>query len=172
MIKRFQQSDAGDLTGMPEKPGIIASMKELLEALDAGTVPNDTDYSLEDLAGYLTSLVEGRRGSLGNTMPGSWAVAPNDDGMDAEMRVALIFTPTYIATGTLARCLCDRPLAALAIPGYRVALQTGMLFCAARNLQGHGYDDVLGAIDALGILALGKVPWLLERQPDLSLIHI
>ena len=166
MIKRFQQSDVGDHRGMPGKPGIIASMTELLDALDAGTVPNDADYSLDDLAGYLSSLVEGQRGSLGRTMPGSWAVAPGDDGMDAETRVAHIFTPTYIATATLARGLCDHPLTALAIPGYREALQSGMLFCAGRSLQGHGYNDAVGAIDALGILAQGKVPWLLERRPD------
>ena len=91
---------------------------------------------MDDLAGYLTSLVEGQRESLGSTMPGSWAVVPDDDGMDSEMRVEVIFAPTYIATATLARCLCDYPLIALAIPRYREALQTGMLFCASRNLQG------------------------------------
>jgi len=131
LIKRFQQCDVGDHQGMP---AAIASMKELLDALDAGTVPNDTDYSLDDLAGCLTSLVEGQRESLGRTMPGSWAVVPNDDGLDAEMRVE--------------------------------ALQTGMLFSAGRNLQGHGYDATAGAIDALGILSLGKVPWLLHRHPE------
>jgi len=166
VIKRIQQGDVGDHRGTPEKPDIVASMKELLDALDRGMVPNDTDYSLNDLAGYLTSLVEGQRGSLGRTMPGSWAVVPDDDDMDAETRDSRIFTPTYIATATLARCLCDHPLTALAIPGYREALQTGMLFCAARNLQGHGYDDILGAVDALGILSLGKVPWLLNHRPD------
>ena len=163
MIKRFQECDVGDPQGMP---GISASMKELLAALDEGAVPNVADYSLDDLAGYLTSLVVGQLASLGRTMPGSWAVSPDDGGLDTEARVAFIFTPTYIATATLARCLCDYPLTALAIPGYREALQTGMLFCAARNLQGHGYDDIQGAIDALGILSMGKVPWLLERQPD------
>ncbi len=163
LIKRFQQCDVGDHQGMPDT---IASMKELLDALDAGTVPNDTDYSLDDLAGCLTSLVEGQRESLGRTMPGSWAVVPNVDGLDAEMRVEFVFGPTYIATATLARCLCDYPLTALAIPGYREALQTGMLFSAGRNLQGHGYDATAGAIDALGILSLGKVPWLLHRHPE------
>ena len=163
MIKRFQQRDVGDHQGVPD---IIASMKELLDALDGGTIPNDTDYSLDDLAGYLTSLVEGRRGSVGRTMPGSWAVVPDDDGMPSDARVELIFTPTYIATATLTRCLCDLPLTALAIPGYREALRTGMLFCASRNLQGHGYDATDGVIDALGILSRGKVPWLLHRHPD------
>jgi hypothetical protein len=162
VIKRFQQCDVGDHQGVPD---IIASMKELLDALDGGAIPNDTDYSLEDLAGYLTSLVEGQRGSVGRTMPGSWAVVPDDDGMPSDVRVEFIFTPTYIATATLTRGLCDHPLIALAIPGYREALQTGMLFCAARNLQGHGYDATDGVIDALGILSLGKVPWLLERDP-------
>jgi hypothetical protein len=117
LIERFQQRDVGDHRGMPDKPDIIASMKELLEALDAGTVPNDADYSLDDLAGYVTSLVEGQRESLGRTMPGSWAVVPDDAGMDAEMRVEYIFVPTCIATATLSRCLCDHPLTALAIPG-------------------------------------------------------
>ena len=119
-----------------------------------------------DLPGYLTSLVEGRRGSVGRTMPGSWAVVPDDDGMPSDARVEFIFTPTYIATATLTRCLCDFPLTAMAIPGYLEALHTGMVFCAARDLQGHGYDAIDGAIDSLGILSRGKVPWLLSRQPE------
>ena len=82
------------------------------------------------------------------------------------MRVEFIFAPTYIATATLARCLCDHRETALAIFGYREAMQTGMLFCTSRNLLGHGYGATAGAIAALSILSLGKVPWLLHRHPE------
>ena len=58
-----------------------------LDALDEGAVPSVADYSLDDLAVYVASLAKGRRASLGRTMPGSWAVSPDDDGLDAEARV-------------------------------------------------------------------------------------
>ena len=48
LIKRFQQCYVDDHRGMSD---IIASMKEVLVALDGGTVANDTDYSLDDLGG-------------------------------------------------------------------------------------------------------------------------
>lgn len=163
MIKEFQYSDIVDISRMTD---IIESMQELLEALDEGMVPSSPDYSEDDLKGYLTSLVKGQRDFLGSTGPGSWAVAPNDDDMVSDARVDFIFRPTYIATATLTRSLREYPLIALGISGYRTALQTGMKFCSYRGLMGHGYEAEAGAIDALRVLSLGKVPWLLHRHPD------
>lgn len=155
-----------DQVDIPAMDALIDSMMEVLEALDEGLIPNDSDYTLDDLRGYLASLVGGQRGRLGHTKAGSWAVSPDDAGMASDARVDFIIRPTYIATATLSRALCEYPLLALAIPNYLRALERGMKFCSFRSLQGHGYEADAGAIDALRILSLGKIPWLLHRHPD------
>ena len=164
MIKRFQHFDHVDI---PTMQGLINAMMEVLELLDEGEIPN-SDYDIHDLENYLESLVKGQRGSLGRTKSGSWGVVPNDAGMDSDARVDFIFRPTYIAVATLGRALCEVPLLAIAIPGYAEALRSGMQFCSYRNLRGSGYEADEGAIDALRTLSLGKVPWLLHRNPEAS----
>lgn len=163
MIKKFEYCETVDI---PRMQRLLGSMQELLEALDEGLVPDRADYTEGDFADYLKSLVQGQRGSLGRTSPGSWAVAPDDSNMDADARVEFIFQPTYLATATLARGLCENPLLALGIPGFREALQSGMKFCSHRALAGHGYEADEGAIIALRALSLGRVPWLLNRHPE------
>ena len=163
MIDRFAHLDQVDIGAMR---AVVDSMMELLEALDEGLVPDNADYTIDDLAAYVDSLVCGQRGSLGQVKPGSWGVAPDDDGMGSDARVDFVFRPTYIAVATLSRVLCDFPLIALGITGYHAALLNGMTFCSYRGLQGHGYDADDGAIDALRVLSLGKVPWLLGRHPS------
>jgi hypothetical protein len=163
LIKKFQFLDSVDTENIQK---IIGDMYDLLLALDEGRIPNTSDYSHEDLRAYLESLIKGQRKSLGSTKSGSWSVAPNDEGMPADARVEFIFRPTYIATATLSRVLCDYPLIALSLSLYRIALHRGLKFCTHRKLQGHGYDGDMGMIDAFSILSLGKVPWLLNRHPD------
>lgn len=163
MITRFKYLDHVDIEAMFD---LIDGMMEVLVSLDEGLIPIEQDYTLNHLHSYLQSLVDGQRDSLGRTKAGSWGVAPDDDGMDSDARVDFIFRPTYIATATLSRALCEYPLVALAIKGYKEALMSGMLFCSYRRLQGHGYEADKGAIDALRILSIGKVPWLLHRHPD------
>ena len=163
MIRKFTHLGQVDINAMN---ALIDSMMELLEALDEGLVPNDVDYTADALAVYVKSLVDGQRNSLGRTVPGSWAVAPDDSGMDSDARVDFVFRPTYIAVATLSRVLCDFPLLALDISGFSNALLTGMYFCSLRGLRGHGYETDAGAIDALRTLSLGKVPWLIGRHPN------
>jgi hypothetical protein len=163
MIKRFRFLHTVDISLMLK---LVSDMQDLLEALDEGLVPNKSDYSHEDLRAYLGSLIRSQRKSLGRTKPGSWSVAPDDEGMDSDARVDFIFRPTYVTTATLSRSLCDYPLIALSLKGYSEALHSGLIFCTYRGLRGHGYEADEGMIDAFRILSLGKVPWLLNHHPD------
>lgn len=163
MIKEFNYIEQPNIEKMFR---IIDAMAEVLEALDEGLIPNESDYTRDDLSCYLQSLVSGQRGSLGRTKPGSWAVAPDDSDMDSDARVDFIFIPTYLATATLSRAICEFPLITMAIPGYVKALLSGMTFCSYRKLQGSGFEGDPGAINAMRILSLGKIPWLLNRHPD------
>lgn len=50
MIRKFEYLQMPDIARMH---GIIADMQALLEALDQGLVPNRSDYSHDELRGYL-----------------------------------------------------------------------------------------------------------------------
>lgn len=161
MIKEFTFSRSVSIEEMGAR---CSDMLEVLELLDEGGVGDGKLYSLQDLEAYTRSLVIGQRESLGRTVPGSWSVAPNDDAMDSDARVEFIFVPTYIAVATLSRVTCEFPLLPPTIPTYLDALKKGMVFSALRGLAGHGYEADLGAIEALRILSMGRVPWLLHRH--------
>lgn len=165
MQKMFSFCDSHDITKMFR---LIAEMKEVLTAIDAGEIPNQTDYSAQDLVNYCTSLVKGQRRNLGRTKPGSWAVAPNDDEMSSDARVDFIFVPTYVTVATLSRILHDFPWIAIQVPGFYRSLKSGLKFCTYRELRGSGYEAIDGILDAIMILAIGKVPALLEVAPQFS----
>lgn len=147
---------------------LIAGMKEVLAALDTGEIPNQINYSEQNLMDYCKSLIKGQRGSLGQTKPGSWSVAPNDDEMPPDARVDFIFMPTYVAVASLSRVLHDFPWIAIQIPGFYRSLKRGLKFCTYRELRGHGYEAIDVMLDAIMILAIGKVPALLGVAPQLS----
>lgn len=163
MLKAFTFSDTVDIRRMSALTG---SMLEVLEVLDEGAVSTDPEYGPGELAAYVQSLVAGQRGSLGRTVAGSWSVAPNDSSMDADARVEFIFLPTYIAVATLSRTLCEFPLLAIETEGFADALRRGMVFASHRKLGGHGFEADRGTIDALRILSMGRIPWLLHRHPQ------
>ena len=142
-------------------------LKEILERLDDNTIFNEDFYSEESFKKLIQSFVENQRDSLGRTKSGSWSLVPNDDGMDADVRVDFIFMPTYLVTAILSRILCDYPLLVETIPNYIEVLKKGMHFCSYRDLYGHGYERDVGAAEVLTILSIGKVPLLLEKNADL-----
>lgn len=142
-------------------------LKEILDRLDKNTIFEENFYSEESYKKLIKSFVTNQRGSLGNTTFGSWSLVPNDKQMDSESRVDFIFMPTYLVTAILSRTLCDFPFLVESIPDYKDALKKGLLFCSYRNLEGHGYDSDSGAAEALKILSVGKVPFILEQDKDL-----
>lgn len=165
MLKTFMICDSHNIDTMSH---LVDEMKQVLAGLDAGEIPNQTNYTKQDLLHYCKSLVKGQRGGIGRTKLGSWSVAPNDEGMPPDARIDFIFTPTYVAVATLSRTLQDHPATAIQIPGFFKSLKRGMQFCTYRELQGHGYEAIDGMLDAIMILSIGKVPSLLDAEPMLS----
>jgi hypothetical protein len=168
MIKEFKYLENFPENFIQKMMELNDAMLEILYSLDEGYYQNDLSR-INELNIYIKSLVKGQRASLGRTIEGSWGLVPNDAGMDSDARVEFIFKPTYIATATLSRYLLEFPLYALSIAGYKKALYTGMIFCTHRNLQGHGYEGDDGAIEAIKILAIGKIPYLLNQYPEFCL---
>lgn len=163
MLKEFAYSQVVNIDEMSAR---CTDMREVLALLDEGGIADDQAYSFEDLDSYVRSLVNGRRKSLGRTIPGSWSVAPTDAGLDAAARVEFVVLPTYVAVATLSRVVCEFPLLALAVPGYMDVLRKGMVFASLRKLAVPGFEADPDTIEALHILCMGRVPWLLHRHPS------
>ena len=118
---------------------LVQDMRDVLDALAHKEIP-DEHFTVNDLEQYCQSLVRGQRGSLGRTIPDSWSVAENDDGMPVDARVDFVFVPTYVVVATLTRVRLDYPGIAAGISGYDDGLRRGMVFAKHRRLEGHGYD--------------------------------
>ncbi|MBV2131854.1 hypothetical protein KRX52_03470 [Pseudomonas sp. MAP12] len=162
MIKSFKHSTTTDPV---ELRRANESMLDILQALATRKIPSAT-YTMNDLERYLLSLIKGQEKTPECTTFGSWSAAPKSDGMPADARVEFIYIPTYIATSTLSIALLEHPITTLLIPGYLIALINGLVFCTGRELRGHGCDVDIGAIDAINILSLGKIPLLLDQNPN------
>lgn len=166
MITKFTVLDS-NLVSISILDSFNEELKLILESIDSGTIFSSGLYSKADFRNLLESFVKGQRGSLGKTKKeGSWSIVPNDTDMTSDARVDFIFMPTYLVTAILSRIFCDYPDIAKSITGYTNALKKGMKFCSYRDLQGHGYEGDAGAAEALTILSIGKVPWLLENNKD------
>lgn len=165
MLKQFVPLEAVDID---EILALVEAMEEIVEALDEGVIPNDSDYTMKDLSGYVLSLVEGQQRTGTHVKPGCWCVVRDEEPMLSDARVDFVYRPTYAAVATLSRTLCDFGTIAMETPRFLSALKAGMKFATYRGLGGHGYEWDQGTIESLRILSLGKVPWLLERQSELS----
>jgi hypothetical protein len=168
MIKEFTfLKDFSNIDFIKEMMKINDSMYSILEAIDNGEITEENkEFTINDLNLYIISLLNGQRGSLGRTISGSWGLVPNDEGMDSDARVEFIYKPTYIAIATLTRFIVEYPNNKLYDEKYKKILFDGMMFCTYRNLHGHGFDRDLGAIEALTILSLGKVPMFLIKNKN------
>jgi len=169
--KLFEVGDVAEChtTGLER---LVERMQAVLEGLEARTLPDDRDYTCEDLRAYLRSLVQGQRGELswgagcGHVVAGSWGVNVDCDRMPSDARVEFVFFPTYIAVATLSRCVLQFPLLSASVEGLVPALHRGMTFACGRNLEGHGYDADADKERALNLLYMGWVPLLLWQNPD------
>ncbi len=169
--KNFEVGDIAvcDISGLQ---ALVDGMRAVLEGLEARTLPDDRDYTCEDLRAYLRSLVRGQRGELslgsgcGHVEAGSWSVNVDCDHMPSDARVDFVFFPTYLAVATLSRCVLQFPLLAATVEGLAPALRRGLEFACARRLQGHGAEAEADRERALNQLYMGWVPLLLWQNTD------
>ncbi len=171
MIKKFRITDEVDVRKMED---IVNEMRDLLEKLVSGEIPNDDTYTHSDLKDFCTSLINGQRNDMGLMKPGSWCVAPSANNMPSDARVYLAFFPTYIAISILTKVVVDYPEIPEQIPNYKEVLRKGFKFATYRRLRGHGIGAELEMIEAIEILSSGNVTKYLASNPDFchELLHI
>jgi len=145
---------------------IVNELRDLLEKLVSGEIPNEDTYTRSDLKDFCTSLIKGQRNDMGIMKPVSWCVAPSANNMPGDTRVYLAFFPTYIAVSILTRVLVDYPEIPEQIPNYEEVLRNGFKFATYRRLQGHGIGAESEMIEALEILSSGNVITYLASNPD------
>jgi len=166
MIKIFRIGNKFDIKSMSQK---VNDMKNLLEKIAIGEIPNESTYTLSDLKKFCKSLIRNQRNELKSIRPGSWCIVPTEiaeEGMPSDARVDFVFFPTYLAISILTRVLLDYPEVPKQIPNYYEVLRKGFIFATYRKLRGHGYNAESEMIEAIKILSLGKVPKYLALNPD------
>ena len=170
MIKKFMITEKVEVRKMEN---IVNAMRDLLEKLVSGEIPNVDTYTRSDLKDFCTSLINGQRNDIG-LKSGSWCVAPSAKDFPSDARVDFVFFPTYIAISILTRVLVDYPEIPEQIPNYAEVLRKGFKFATYRRLRGHGIGAELEMIDAIEILSSGNVTKYIASNPDFcpELLHI
>ena len=163
MLKTFRTDEKLDVSKMENT---VNEMRELLEKLSSGEIPNENDYTPSDLKNFCISLIDGQRNDISGLKSGSWCLAPSIEGMPGDSRAYLVFFPTYIAIAILTRVLLDYPEIPKQIPNYEEVLRRGFKFATYRRLRGYGIAARFKMIKAMEILSSGKVVEYLLSNPD------
>lgn len=142
-------------------------MEKTLYALADGSIPNETDYTFEELKIYCESLVAGQKNERTIILHGSWPLTSDIDRMPLDERVKFIFLPSYIAVATLSQIVLKFPELALKTSRFLQVLKRGLYFCNHNKLRGHGNTAIKDMLKALEILCVGGVPKTLSEYPDL-----
>jgi hypothetical protein len=137
-----------------------------LEGLSQESIPSQ-DYTMDDLEGLMKSLIhEQRRPGQFLVWGGSWSLIDIDEPAPSDVRVDLIFFPTYMVVSLMSLFWLRFPERASRIPGFQAALHKGFHFASARNLDGHGMEGDEQRMEAVRILNMGKVPQYLAEYVD------
>lgn len=85
--------------------------------------------------------------------------------IESDCRVEFCHEPTYICTAILMKALlADEGI----LTGKEdVIMGRAMKMCCARRLQGHGFDDLKGCVDAMKYFILGDAKKFLQKYPDI-----
>lgn len=146
----------------------VGQMEQILNDLSRGLIPNDYDYSSDELVEYARSLVDGQFKIETITRPGNWSILPRRERhVPGEAVIDFIFKPTYIAIATLSLIKLYLPELSAQVNGVEKTLKLGMEFISDEGFPGHGYDAEFNYLEAFGILARGHVQKLLQDEPQL-----
>ena len=136
---------------------IPRKLYKTLEVLSRSEIPN-SKYSMGDLEGLMKSLIL-RQSQPGQfiVVGGSWTLIGVDDGAPSDVRVELVFFPTYMVVSLMTLFWYRYPERAKRLKGFREALHEGLNFTSMRRLFGHGMEGGEQRIQALNILKMGDV---------------
>ncbi|UZE97291.1 hypothetical protein [Alkalimarinus alittae] len=118
-----------------------------------------------EVANYCRYLLSLQRGRVIKISPGSWGLTEDLAMPSSDARVEFIYFPTYIAVSTLVLAWQRYPELSDQLPDFKRQLRQGIKFMLGRRLRGSGYDADRLLVEAIEILALGKVFDFVKQQP-------
>ena len=160
MIKEFKVFKGNNTREMDQ---YVQELHHILDALYHKRIPNNSDYTMEDLTNLCKSLIAEQRNNMTSLdYQGSWSIAP-DERLPPDVRVDFVFYPTYIVVAILTKVKLRFPYIGESIEGYDDALKKGMYFSTLRNLAG-SFGDIYQLIESVQILCRGSVHKLLKHN--------
>ena len=137
-----------------------------LHMFHQGQIPSE-DFSIADMEHLIRSCISEQCGP-GEfiVIGGSWSLIGTDWPAPSDVRVDLVFFPTYLVISILTLFWYRYPERARNIHGFQEALHAGLNFAAARKLFGHGMEGDEQRLEALKILRMGEVPRYLDAHKD------
>ena len=87
--------------------------------------------------------------------------APSDN------RVVYLYIPTYLACGIMIYATLKYP-ALMNGKTIRETFRRGLNGCTGRNFSGHGYDSIVGFLDAMDIFSQARVMDFIKAFPELA----
>ena len=89
--------------------------------------------------------------------------------MPSDARVDFFYMPTYIGTGIIIMAALECPtfMGELEMESEKRKVFHGLLLgCTGRNFMGHGFDDLKGMIEILGVFAQARAKEFIRKYPD------
>ncbi len=161
----LKEFPALDVVDYQNPDSVVYQFHRTLDAFASNVIPG-SNYTIDELIHFVTSLVK-RQNDPGKfiTWGGNWSMIPKDVSAPSDVRVGLIFFPSYLAVSFLTLFWYRYKMKAELIPGFFEALHDGYFFITARKLFGHGMEGSLERVEAIRILLKGRVHhYLLEKK--------
>lgn len=143
---------------------IVGLMKDVVTYLKKDKIPYEK-YSMDDLKGYINSLIELQRSE--EIVKGSWAVAPEPENTPEDEIVEFHYFPTYLGVAAMSLFKLKYPEEAKTIDGFDKALLEGMKFSVKNSFNGYGFNSDFQRLEAAILLSMGDTPVLLKNNPEL-----
>ena len=135
----------------------IAGLKELLAAASEGMSREEAEKTVKALIGGFREF---------DTFPDMKFLALFDPReIPSDARVEYVYTPTYLACAVII-CAVNEHEDLLSDEEIRETFFYGLYGCTGRRFRGHGFDDIVGFLDAMDIFAQCDVLSFVERHPD------
>lgn len=154
--------DSGAVEAYFEVRDDLLSRLKILRAGERSASFYPSDEAIER---FTRRLLECQRNDTRPAMKeGSWCI-PEDVRMPSDARVDFVYFPTYIALAWLCLVWRERRDIAVRIPGFDRGLRRAQHFASLRHLRGHGYDRNQECLEAIRLLAIGKVFTVAREAP-------
>ena len=122
----------------------------------------------DEVLAYAYSLIDSKR-IISSRELYFWFEACDTAGMDGDVRVELIYLPTYMAVCILARAYMYLEEDGKDYEPLTDALYRGLNGAMGRNFIGHGYDAEEGLLDTFEIFRAGRLDDFIETHPAFNL---